>query len=389
MSYAYCVSTLSDKAIVSGVGETTYSRESDKSQLALTLEASLRAITDAGLDPKEIDGVIPYAAGGVVAEDFITNFGLPNLRYSALTPMGGASPVAALQSAAMAVATGVANHVLIALGRGGVSGGRITNRLAEMPQMRLVAEFEMPIGTNAPAQFYAHMARRHMDTFGTTSEQFAEVAMTCRRHAILNERAMMRKPMSLADHQASRMIAEPFRLFDCSLEGAGAAAVVVSRASFASDCRQSPVFISGVAEGHPNSPSAITQRQDLTRLGLADAAPIAFEMAGVRHADIDVAQIYDCFTYMVLCQLEDLGFCAKGEGGEFVSDGRIGLGGELPINTHGGLLSEAHVAGMNHIVELTRQLRGTCGERQVIDAQCGLVTGFGDLGDGAVAIMHR
>jgi acetyl-CoA acetyltransferase len=252
-----------------------------------------------------------------------------------------------------------------------------------------VSEFEMPIGTNAPAQFYAPMARRHMERYGTTSEQFAEVALTCRRHAQLNERAMMRKPMTLADHQASRMIADPFRLFDCSLESAGAAAVVVSSAECAGDLRHAPVFIGGVAEGHPDSPSAITQRHDMTRIGLAKAAPIAFAMAGVSRADIDVAEIYDCFTYMVLCQIEDMGFCEKGEGGAFVGNGRIGLGGELPINTHGGLLSEAHIAGMNHIVELVRQLRGSCGERQVDGAEVGLVTGFGDLGDGSIAIMHR
>jgi acetyl-CoA acetyltransferase len=185
------------------------------------------------------------------------------------------------------------------------------------------------------------------------------------------------------------MIAEPFRLFDCSLESAGAAAVVVSRAASTKDLRQPTVFIGGVAEGHPDSPSAITQRGDLTRLGLAKAAPLAFEMAGVSHADIDVAEVYDCFTYMVICQLEDMGFCAKGEGGDFVANGRIGLDGELPINTHGGLLSEAHIGGMNHIVELVRQLRGSAGARQVAGAEVGLVTGFGDLGDGSIAIMHR
>ena len=162
------MSALRDKAIVSGVGETEYARESTKSQLALTLEASLNAIRDAGLTPKDVDGVIPYPAGGIIAEDFITNFDLPDLRYSAVTPMGGASPVAAIQSATMAVATGVARHVLVPLGRGSVSGGKITKRLAEMTQMRLVGEFEMPLGTNAPAQFYAHMARRHMELHGTT-----------------------------------------------------------------------------------------------------------------------------------------------------------------------------------------------------------------------------
>ncbi|MGR8948502.1 MAG: thiolase C-terminal domain-containing protein [Gammaproteobacteria bacterium] len=380
---------LSNRAAVTGVGETTYTRVTDKSALALSLEASLAAIRDAGLDPKDIDGVIPYGAGGIVAEDFITNFGLPDLRYSAQTPMGGASAVAALQSAAMAVASGVANHVLLTLGRGSISGGRITDRLQQMPQMKVVGEFEMPLGTNAPAQFYAHMARRHMEVYGTTSEQFAEVALTCRANAVLNERAMMRKPMTLADHQASRMIADPLRLFDCCLESAGATAVVVSAVDRAADCKHPPVFISGVAEGHPNSPSAITQREDMTTLGIAKAAPIAFGMAGITHADIDVAEIYDCFTYIVLCQIEDMGFCEKGEGGDFISGGRLRRDGELPINTHGGLLSEAHIAGMNHIVELVRQLRGVCGDRQIKGAEVGLVTGFGDLGDGSIAIMHR
>lgn len=381
--------SLSDKAAVTGVGETAYTRTTDKSALTLNLEASLAAIRDAGLDPKDIDGVIPYGIGGIVAEDFVTNFGLPDLRYSAQTPMGGASAVAALQSATMAVATGVANHVLLTIGRGSITGGRITDRLQQMPQMKVVGEFEMPLGTNAPAQFYAHMARRHMELYGTTSEQFAEIAMTCRANAELNARAMMRKPMTLDDHQNSRMIADPLRLFDCCLESAGGTAVVVSAVERAKDCKHVPVMISGVAEGHPESPSAITQRKDMITLGMAHAAPIAFDMAGVTHSDIDVAEIYDCFTYIVLCQIEDMGFCQKGEGGDFISDGRLRRDGELPVNTHGGLLSEAHIAGMNHIVELVRQLRGHCGERQITNAEVGLVTGFGDLGDSSIAIMHK
>ena len=154
-----------------------------------------------------------------------------------------------------------------------------------------------------------------MELYGTTSAQLGEIAVTCRRHAQLHDNAMMQKPMTLDDHQQSRMIADPLRLFDCCLESAGAAAVIVSSAEHARDLRHAPIYIAGVAEGHPDSPSAITQRPDLTRLGLAKAAPKAFAMAGVSHADIDVAEIYDCFTYVVLCQLEDLGFCAKGEGG--------------------------------------------------------------------------
>ena len=377
------------QSVISGVGETTYSKHAGKSVLALHLECALAAIRDAGLDPKDVDGIIPYTGTGVVAEDFVTNFGIPDLRFSATTPLGGASPVAALQCAAAALATGICRHVLIPIARNGASGGRIATRMREAPQFRTVAEFELPVGAFAPAQLYAPMARRHMELYGTTSLQFAEIAVNTRRHAILHGNAMMTKPLTVEEHQASRMIADPLRLFDCSLESDGGAAVVVSRADCARDLRQPLISILAVAEGHPDSPSAISQRADLTRLGIAKAAPRAFAMAGITHADIDVAEIYDCFTYIVLCQLEDLGFCAKGEGGPFIASGAIRLEGKLPINTHGGLLSQAHMVGMNHIVELVKQLRGTAGRAQVKDARVGLVTGYGDMGDGSLAILAR
>lgn len=383
------MATIASKAAVTGIGETAYTRGTDKSILALQLEASLAAITDAGLHPTDIDGVIVYSNGVTVAEDFITNLGLPDLRFSATTPMGGASCVAALQAAAAVVATGVANHVLIPVGRTGYSGERIAARVQQVPQFRTIGEFEMPMGAIAPAQLYAPMARRHMELYGTTSLQFAEVAMTMRQHALLNDNALMTEPLTVEAHQTSRIIADPFRLYDCCLESDGGAAVVVSRTEAARDMAQPQVTIMGVAEGHPDSPSTITQRPDLTRLGTAKAAPRAFEMAGVTPADIDVAEIYDCFTYILICQLEDLGFCAKGDGGAFVEGGRLALDGALPTNTHGGLLSQAHILGMNHVVELVRQLRGTAGPAQVPDAEIGLVTGYGDLGDGAVAIMRR
>ena len=379
--------SLREKGAITGVGETAYSRESGRSVLSLQLEASLKAIEDAGLKPSDIDGVIPYS--GVVAEDFITNLGLPDLRFSAVTPLGGASCVAAVQCAVAAVAAGICNHVLIPVGRNGASGGRIGMRVQQMPQFRLVGEFEMPLGAIAPAQLYAPMARRHMELYGTTSRQLGEIAVSTRANAMLNGNAVMTKPMSIEDHQASRMISDPFRLFDCSLESDGSCAIVVSGAERARDLRKPPVMVMGIAEGHPDSPSVITQRPDMTRLGIAKAAPRAFEMAGVKHDDIDVAEIYDCFTYIVMCQLEDLGFCKKGEGGPFVESGAIRLGGKLPVNTHGGLLSQAHMVGMNHIAELVRQLRGEAGKAQVRDAEIGLVTGYGDMGDGSVAIMRR
>jgi len=383
--------TLRDKACVTGVGETTYMRGSTQSAFELQIEASLKAIADAGLDPKQIDGVIPIGIVSATAEDFIDNFGIPDLRFSALVPHGGASPVMALQCAAAAVAAGVCNHVLIAFGRN-VTGAAATKagaRIHTMPQFHYVTEFEYPIGNAAPAQIYAPMAQRHMALYGTKVSHFGEVAVAHRQHALLNDNAVMKKPMTLEDHANSRMIADPFRLFDCSLESDGGAACIVSSAERASDLKHRRIFISGTAAGHPDQPGAITQRPDITSLGIAKAAQRAFQMAGVTHADIDVAEIYDCFTYAVIRQLEDLGFCKKGEGGPFVEGGRLRLDGALPTNTHGGLLSQAHVWGLNHIVELVRQLRGNAGRAQVKDAEVGLVTGYGDLGDGAVAIMRR
>lgn len=381
---------LSDKACVSGVGETRYERGSTKTAFELQIEASLRAITDAGLTPKDVDGVIPIGIVSGTAEDFVDNFGIPDLRFSALIPHGGASPAIALQTAVAVIAGGICNHILITFGRSvTASNNKAGARIHNMPQFHYVTEFEHPMGNSAPAQIYAPMARRHMELYGTTVEQFGAVAVAHREFAIMNENAIMKKPITLEDHRNSRMISDPFRLFDCSLESDGGAAIILSAAERAADLRQPRVFISGVAAGHPDSPASITQRADMTSLGLAKAAPRAFEMAGVKPSDIDVAEIYDCFTYAVIRQFEDMGFCSKGEGGPFVEGGRIGPGGSLPTNTHGGLLSQAHVWGLNHIVELTRQLRGNAGEAQVKDAEIGVVTGYGDLGDGGLAIMRR
>jgi acetyl-CoA acetyltransferase len=382
--------SLRDKACVSGIGETAYVRGSPHSAFELQIEAALNAISDAGLLPSQIDGVIPIGLISGTADDFIDNFGISDLRFSGVVPHGGASPAMALQMAAAAVASGACNHVLIAFGRNVTAAvHKAGARIHAMPQFHYVTEFEHPMGASAPAQLYAPMARRHMELYGTTVAQFGEVAVAMREHALLNHNAVMKKPITLEDHRNSRMIADPFRLLDCSLESDGGAAVVISSAPAAADLRHRRVFISGVAEGHPDSPGSITQRPDMTSLGLAKAAPRAFAMAGCTPADIQLTQIYDCFTYAVIRQLEDLGFCKKGEGGPFVEGGRLKLGGALPTNTHGGLLSQAHVWGLNHIVELVRQLRHDAGRAQVAGAELGLVTGYGDMGDGAVAILRR
>jgi acetyl-CoA acetyltransferase len=382
--------SLSDKACVSGVGETVYERGSTKTAFELQIASSLKAIADAGLTPKDIDGLIPIGIVSGTAEDFIDNFGIPDLRFSALIPHGGASPAIALQTATAIVAAGICNHMLITFGRSvTASANKAGARIHQMPQFHYVTEFEHPMGNSAPAQIYAPMARRHMELYGTTVAQFGAVAVAHRQHALLNDNAIMKKPITLEDHRNSRMIADPFRLFDCSLESDGGAAIVISATNRAADLRHRRVFISGVSAGHPDSPASITQRGDMTSLGLSKAAPRAFEMAGVKPEDIDVAEIYDCFTYAVIRQFEDMGFCKKGEGGPFVESGRIGPGGALPTNTHGGLLSQAHVWGLNHIVELTRQLRGDAGRAQVKDAELGVVTGYGDMGDGGLAVMRR
>ena len=328
-------SFLREAGAITGIGETAYVRGTERTALSLQLEASLSAIRDAGLRPSDIDGLIPYAHGAV-AEDFVTNFGIKDLRFSATTPLGGASAVAAIQCALAVIQAGICKHVLLSLGRTGYSGGRIGTRVQQMPQFRVIGEFEMPLGAVGPAQLYAPMARRHMEMFGTTSRQLAEIAVTTRHHASLQSNATMRTPITIEDHQSSRMISDPLRLLDCSLESDGGAAVVISAPDRARDLAKKPIIVMGVAEGHPDSPSAITQRPDLTTLGLAKAAPKAFEMAGVKHDDIDVAEIYDCFTYIVLCQLEDLGFCKKGEGGGFV---------QLPEEQPCAASDECHGAG--------------------------------------------
>jgi acetyl-CoA acetyltransferase len=389
------VDTLRDKACVVGIGETPYTRGkgSGLSQLALQLKASMAAIEDAGLTPKQIDGIMPFPNLGT-AEGFAANLGVENLRFAATLNVGGAAPCASLRTAAMAVASGAAEHVLVPAGWNGYSGSRARETVADevmsIPGGTIARDFYMPYGLASPPQWYALMARRHMHEFGTKQEQLGCIALAMRKHAQLNENAVMHgKQMTLDDYLGSPVITDPYRLFDCCLETDGAAAMVVTSAERAADMKQKPVYIMGAASGQPYPADDIIGREDIFRTGLTIAADEAYKMAGVTPSDVDFAEIYDCFTFEVLQQIEESGFCARGEGGAFVEDGRIELGGELPVNTHGGLLSEAHVLGMNHIVEAVRQLRGEAGERQVADAEIGLVTGWGDFGDGSIALLRR
>ncbi|QIX53697.1 transporter [Rhodococcus sp. DMU1] len=384
------MNALTDKSCIVGIGQTEFIRGTDKSELRLLLEATRNALDDAGLEAHQIDGIVgpPVAS---TAEQLAANLGIRDLRYASTVLMGGASPVVALQTAAMAVATGVAENVLVPLGWNGYTDRRISKVGTNIEAIAgSLGSYYIPHGAVAPVQWYAWLATRHMAMYGTSEDALAEVALSSRANAQMNPNALMYgRPLSREDYDNSRWISKPFRKFDCCLENDGACAVIVSSPERARDMRKKPVFISGIAEGHPYPADDFSSREDLFKIGLSDAAPRAFEAAGVSHSDIDFLQVYDCFSFVALLQIEAMGFCERGEVGDYVQDGRLRLGGELPMNTHGGLHSEAHIWGMNHINEAVKQLRGEAGLRQVDDAHVGVVTGWGDFGDGGLAVLRN
>ena len=376
---------LSRQACIIGVGETRYSKSSGRTPEAQAIEATLAALNDAGIAPRQLDGLIPI--GNLVSsEDLIAALNL-GVRFSATVQMGGASAVASLQVAVAAVTMGLARFVAIFIGRNGSSGTRIADRVTSLPSQDFKAQLERPFGWTTPAQWYAMICRRHMHAYGTSKEQMGAVAVTMRRHANLNPRAMMYgRELTIDDYMGAEMIVDPYQKFDCCLETDWGAAVIVAAVDSLPRAGKR-VYVAGVAEGHPESPDDLTNRADWFHIGLTDSAPQAFEMASLGPTDMDAAMIYDCFTFELMHQLEAAGFCAPGESGQFVASGNIGLSGKLPVNTHGGLLSEGHMSGLNHVIEAVRQLRGECGDRQVQKARHVAVTGWGDLGDGAMAIL--
>jgi len=377
-----------------GIGETDYVRGTDEHVCDLILDASMEAIRDAGLTPADIDGVIP-PPGFMSTEEIAANLGIPDVAYHVSVLMGGASPTASLQTAATAVSAGLARAVLVTFGWNGYSAlrpkpdARRTSRTMNLgPMGEAVRNFFAPYGLMSAAQHYSLYLRRYVEVHGVPEDAAAEVALTCRAHAQNNEKALMRgRPLTRSEYDASPFIAEPLRKFDCCLETDCAAAVVVTSLERARDLAHPPVVYLGGAEGHPQPADEIIGRADLLELGIHRAAPRAFGRAGVKPHDIDVLQIYDCFTYVVLLQLEALGYAEAGGAADFVAGGTIAMSGRFPMNTHGGLLAQGHCWGLNHLVEATRQLRDDAGPAQVDGAELVLVTGYGDLGDGSVAIL--
>ena len=380
------------EAVISGTGETDYVRGTTRTLRSLVREAAAAACADAGVTLAAIDGVV-LPSDALTPADIATYLQTSELKFSAVMGLGGASCAAAIGVAAAAVRDGLATRVLVPHGamfvsgrtRLGGGGAGLIDRTVHTGQS-LRVNLEYPYGMIVPMQAYSLHANRWLYETGAAPGGMADVALAMRRHANLNPRAVFRdKPLTREQYEAAKLIVTPFRLFDICLETDGAAAVVVSAASGT----RREVLVLSSAEGRPPTPDDLVSRPDILSMGIATAAPRAFGIAGLTPADVDVAQIYDCFTFIVLRQLEEAGFCGRGEASDFVQGGAIELGGRLPVNTHGGLLSQAHVGGLNHVVEAVRQLRGEGGAAQVPDASVCMVTGYGDLGDGSMLLLGR
>jgi acetyl-CoA acetyltransferase len=371
--------SLRNRVAIVGVADTEVGVVADLSATQLYVKAAKLALADAGIGKDDVDGLItcvsfaePYMYHAEMIAEYLQIFP----RYCMTAPSGGGTTLAMLHHAAAAIATGMCHTVLMTIADSQVSG-LSRDRAIEAMAGAGHPQFEHPYGPPIPA-FYALIARAHEHAYGTTAAQRAAVAVACRKHASLNSAAQMRKPITVAEVIASRMIADPLHLLDCSLVSDGGAAIVITSAERAGDFKPRPVYMAGIGEGH--SHEHLSQAHSLTTSAAKEAGERAYLMAGVAPADVDLAELYDCFTPVVIIELEDLGFCAKGEGGSFVENGRIELGGALPINTHGGLLSHCHPGhpgSLFAITEAVRQLRGECGARQVANARVALVHGQG------------
>lgn len=366
---------LKDRIAVVGVGETAYGKLPGVTAWQLQAEAVRTALADAGLAKDDLDGLFteaqfsePLMMHGAILGRML------GLRPDVLSTQsqGGATCASLVQTAALAIAAGMCSVAAVVYGDNAKTGMPNIYGLAQMGRGQ--ADF-VAYGLLGGPAMEALSARRYMHEYGVASEHLGAVAITFRRHASLNPRAQYRDPITMDDYLASRFIAEPLRMLDCVPSTDGGACVVLAGAERARDLAKPAVLLSGMGQAH--NLDGLADRTHYTHFAGSRSSERAYRMAGVEPSDVDTAQLYDCFTSTVLITLEDYGFCAKGEGGEFAASGGLALGGELPSNTSGGMLSEGNLTGWGQVIEAVRQLRGECGERQVPGAEVAAVSGHG------------
>jgi acetyl-CoA acetyltransferase len=390
--------SIRDRTAIVGIGQTPFSRNLGRSEFDMALEAILAACADAGIDPRAIDGTVRYDMETTDEENLLAALGNPTLRCFLSTAWGGGGAVSAIVLAAAAITAGMAETVLVyrsrargkqsVYGRAGNLGGRYWERLdAALPGLN---QWHVPHGLVSAFQEMAMIAMRQRIEYGTTDEQYAEVAVAFRSHAVRNPHAVMRTPLTVAEHHASRLVSDPLRLLDCCIETDGAVALLVTSAERARDLRQRPAYILAgamAAGGHHIRLSTFYERARDDD-GAPRVARQLWAMAGLGPADVDVAFFYDFFTPLVIMALEDYGFAPRGEGGPFVERGGLAWpDGRLPCNTNGGQLSEAFVHGFNNTAEAVRQMRGTS-TAQVADCEIALVAGANTDPTGAVVLRR-
>jgi acetyl-CoA acetyltransferase len=366
------------RAAIAGIGASTFSRDSGKTELALAIDAIEDALDDAGIDRSAVDGMVTYTVDETDEIDLGRTMGLGDLTFFSRVPHGGGGSCGTVHQAVLAVAAGAAEVVVCYRSINGRSGKRL-GAADRAPRSGSAARstWYKPFGLGTPAQRVALIAQRYAHEYGATSEDFGRITVLARQHAATNPKAVFHgKPITLAEHQASRWIAEPLRLLDCCLETDAAVAIVVTSVERARAARHGAVLIKAAAQGiAPNQESMASYYRPVIS-GLPSMGVVGDQLwarSGLRPADIQVANLYDHFTPYVLMQLEELGFCGRGEAAAFVADGHLELTGSLPSNTNGGLLGEAYVHGMNGISEAVRQVRGTA-VTQVPGVEHALVT---------------
>ena len=384
-------SPLSDTTAIAGIGATEFSKDAGRSELRLAADAIHAALTDAGLDAKQLDGLVCFDSDVASPIPVANALALPNIRYWATTSYGGGGACATALLGMMAVATGQANYVACYRSLRTASGRRFGSWSGKEGSAGL-EQFFAPFGIVTPVHRRALAVTRYMHDFNIRPEHFGAVAVACRKHANRNPKAVMyNRTLTMDEYLGSRIICEPLRLFDCCLETDGAVAFIVTTAERAKDLKQRPAYILAAAQGAGRQPvwpppTALHRTPMTTTHEAAASAKNLYAIAGVEPKDIDCAQLYDHFTPLVLMALEAYGFCGVGEGGTFAEGGRIELGGQLPINTAGGNLSEGYIHGVQLIPEAVRQMRGTS-TAQVQDAELTLVCGAAD--DPSSALILR